>query len=257
MIDAELTINEPLNNSCMALFDFLPCKKLKNGDASLYRVNFRIDQMLLNNGKHLIYAALIFILCCFTYQTRAAPVWYAGGSLGYTGYDSDNIEADLTERRSPGTSALKDDKLPWHVFVGYQHNQYLAFELGYQYLDKQTGTTVLQSQPTVSADTSRESDGFLFSVNGILPFKDKYSIQVMGGMYLWHVVTAVNSLSGGGAIAINFDDRTSELFTGLGVNYAVSNDTALHVQLLNLNIDNDHANVLNVGFTHQLLITSE
>ena len=214
-------------------------------------------QLITNTFKYLVSALLISILYFIPHQSFAQPLWYAGGSMGYTDYDSDNLEADLAKRQVPGSSSLSDDKIPWHVFVGYQHNRYLAFELGYQYLDRQAGTTVLDSQPTISADTSRETDGFMFSINGILPFKNKYALQVMGGIYLWHVVTAVNSLSGGGAIAINFDDRTSESFTGLGFQYAFTRNTAFHVQLLDLKIADEHANVVNFGFTHKFLVMSE
>jgi len=209
------------------------------------------------NVKYLVCTALISILYIIPHQTNAQPLWYAGGSLGYTDYDSSSLEVDLAERQVPGSSSLSDNKIPWHVFVGYQHNRFLALELGYQYLDRQVGSTVLQSQPTINADTSRETDGFMFSINGILPLKDKYAVQFMGGIYLWHVVTAVNSLSGGGAIAINFDDRTSESFTGLGLQYAVTSDTAFHVQLLNLKVDDDNANVLNFGFTHRFMDMTE
>jgi opacity protein-like surface antigen len=210
-----------------------------------------------SNLKHLVYAALISILSFIPHQSFAAPLWYAGGSLGYTNYDSDDIERDLANRQVPGSSALDDDKIPWHIFVGYQHNNHVALELGYQYLDRQAGTTVLDSQPTVSAKTSRETDGFMLGINGILPLNDKYTAQVMGGIYLWHIVTAVNSLSGGGAIAINFDDRTSTSYKGLGIQYALNSTTALHVQWLNFNIDNEHANILNIGFTHDFLVMEE
>lgn len=183
--------------------------------------------------------------------------WYAGGGLGYTAYDSGGMEADLDERLSPGSVTLRNDRIPWHIFAGYQYNRFLAFEIGYQYLDKQTGSTILQSQPTVNAHTSRETDGFLFGVNGTLPLKNNYSMQVMGGMYLWHVVSAVNSLSGGGAIAINFDDRTSEPFIGMGFQYYPTDTLAIHARWLNLNIDDDHANVINIGFSKRFSLTAE
>ena len=213
--------------------------------------NFQLTNRLSSDIRILVIALMILA----SPAAHAESEWYAGGGLGYTDYDSDNIEADLTERQTPGSSTLRDDDIPWHVFAGYQRNRFLAFEIGYQYLDKQTGTTILQSQPTVNADTSRETDGFLFSVNGILPLKNNYSVQAMGGMYLWHVVSAVNSLSGGGAIAINFDDRTAEPFIGVGFQYYPADDMAIHIRWLDLSIDDEHASVINIGFSHQFSLT--
>ena len=214
-------------------------------------------QLITSNLKYLVYTAVISILYLFPHHSFAAPLWYAGGSLGFTHYDSNGIETDLAERQVPGSSALEDDKIPWHVFVGYQHNRYLAFEFGYQYLDRLRGTTVLDSQPTVSAETSRETDGFMLGINGILPINEKYTVQAMGGIYLWHIVTAVNSLSGGGAIAINFDDRTSESYKGLGIQYALDGNNTFHARWLDFNINNSHANILNIGFTHVFLDMSK
>jgi hypothetical protein len=191
------------------------------------------------------------------HRCLAASFWYAGGSLGYTDYNSQNLEADLADRQVPGSSTLDDDKLPWHVFVGYQHNRYLGIEFGYQYLDRQQGSTVLVSQPSVSAETSRETDGFMLGINGVLPIKNHYAILLTGGVYLWHVVTAVNSLSGGGAIAINFDDRSSGTYTGLKLQYALTKNTAFDVQWLELSVEDDVARLVNLGFTHRFLTISD
>ena len=206
------------------------------------------------NIGYVVYVAFITLLMVIPAQSYAAHTWYGGGGVGYTNYDNDNIEADLAKRQVPGTSALSDDKIPWHLFVGYRPNRYLGFELGYQYLDRQEGSTVLQSQPGVIANASRETDGFMLGIHGILPLSNKYSFQVMGGIYLWHLVTAVNTLSGGGAIAINFDDRSSGPFSGIGMEYALSENTSIHLHTLDFKVGNEHAKVLNLGFTHKFLV---
>jgi len=211
-------------------------------------------KFISNNVKHVVYAVVISILSFIPFKTYAAHVWYAGGGVGHTNYDNDGIETDLADRQVPGSSNLQDDKVPWYLFVGYRPTRYVGLEFGYQYLDRQEGTTELQSQPGVIANTSRETDGFMLSVHGRIPITSTISAQVMGGIYLWHLVTAVNSLSGGGAIAINFDDRSSDPFTGLGFEYALSENTAIHLNWMDFKIDNDHARVLNMGITYQFLV---
>jgi len=217
-----------------------------------------IDARLTTSKVKYLLCTLIISLSYFMpHQCLAESFWYAGGSLGYTAYDSQNLEADLADRQVPGSSTLDDNKIPWHVFVGYQHNRYLGLEFGYQYLDRQHGSTVLVSQPSVSAETSRETDGFMLGLNAVLPIKNRYAIQLTGGVYLWHVVTAVNSLSGGGAIAINFDDRSSGIYTGLKLQYALTKNTSFDVQWLEISVEDDVARLLNLGFTHRFLTISD
>ena len=214
-----------------------------------------IDTKLITGTvTYVVYAIFTAFLCFISLETYAAQVWYGGGGIGYTNYDNSNIEADLADRQVPGSSVLNDDKIPWHLFVGYRSNRYLGIEFGYQYLDRQQGTTKLQSQPGVIADTSRETDGFMLSVHGWLPITNTITTQLMGGVYLWHLVTAVNSLSGGGAIAINFDDRSSDPFTGIGFEYSLSAKTAIHLNWMDFKIADDHASVVNLGFTHKFLV---
>ena len=204
--------------------------------------------------RYLLYVMFMAYLCSTIQGSYAAHIWYGGGGVGYTDYNNNNIDSDLADHQVPGTSVLEDDKIPWNLFVGYRPNRFLGFEFGYQYLDRQEGSTELQSQPGVIANTSRETDGFMLSIHGRLPITNTITAQAMVGSYLWHLVTAVNSLSGGGAIAINFDERSSDLFTGLGFEYALSENTAVYLNGMDYTLNNDHARILNMGFTHQFLV---
>ncbi|CAK8736794.1 Outer membrane protein A [Sodalis praecaptivus] len=82
--------------------------------------------------------ALAVALAGFATVAQAAPkddTWYTGGKLGWSQYHDTGFYGNGFDNRI-GNGPTRDDQLGAGAFVGYQANQYLGFELGYDWLGR-------------------------------------------------------------------------------------------------------------------------
>lgn len=82
--------------------------------------------------------ALAVAVAAFATAAQAAPkdnTWYTGGKLGWSQYQGTSNHFGET---SIGNGNTHRDQLGAGAFAGYQYNQYLGFELGYDWLGRMT-----------------------------------------------------------------------------------------------------------------------
>lgn len=82
--------------------------------------------------------ALAVALAGFATIAQAAPkdnTWYTGAKLGWSQYHDTGFYGNGFDNRI-GNGPTRDNQLGAGAFVGYQANQYLGFEMGYDWLGR-------------------------------------------------------------------------------------------------------------------------
>jgi OOP family OmpA-OmpF porin len=82
--------------------------------------------------------ALAVALAGFATVAQAAPkdnTWYTGAKLGWSTYHDTGFDGNGFDNRI-GDGHTRKDQLGAGAFVGYQANQYLGFEMGYDWLGR-------------------------------------------------------------------------------------------------------------------------
>lgn len=81
--------------------------------------------------------ALAVALAGFATVAQAAPkdnTWYTGGKLGWSQYQNTGTGGIYGDQGNDGPT--HKDQLGAGAFLGYQANQYLGFEMGYDWLGR-------------------------------------------------------------------------------------------------------------------------
>ena len=81
--------------------------------------------------------AVAVAVAAFASVAQAAPkdnTWYTGGKLGWSQYQ--NTGTGFDGESLGNTGPVHKDQLGAGIYAGYQHNQYMGFELGYDWLGR-------------------------------------------------------------------------------------------------------------------------
>lgn len=85
--------------------------------------------------------AVAVAVAAFATVAQAAPkdnTWYTGGKLGWSHYEHAKFtfEDAAGDETSVGTGKKTRDQLGAGLYAGYQYNQYMGFEMGYDWFGK-------------------------------------------------------------------------------------------------------------------------
>lgn len=83
--------------------------------------------------------AVAVAVAAFASVAQAAPkdnTWYAGGKLGWSQYQNTGTGNVFGGENLGNTGPTHKDQLGAGAYVGFQHNQYMGFELGYDWLGR-------------------------------------------------------------------------------------------------------------------------
>lgn len=139
--------------------------------------------------------------------------WYIGGALGQSKADG------FCDIVGPGGSC--DDKdTTWRVFGGYQVNKNFALEFGYSQLGE---ITAQDSTGRIALDAT----AFEFTVLGILPVADKFSIYGRAGLYMADTELAA-TVVGLGSVTVS--ESNTDLTFGFGVRYDFTRNFAVRAE---------------------------
>lgn len=193
--------------------------------------------------------AMALALPLVSLSGQATEHWYAGAKAGWT-----NGSAGCDEQ----ASACGNDNIGGGVFVGYQVNDWLALEAGYDYLGTITADYPALENPNASAHYQSEMQGFEFVAKPFWQIGADFSLFAKVGLLAWDVDVTGNEVSFEHTAS---NDGWSPLL-GTGIEYAFSRNwsTSLEYQWAN-NVGGGTTggtdlNMLNLGVTYHFISES-
>ena len=189
------------------------------------------------------------LLLCLNFSLVAAaqatePGWYLIGSGGESsaaglgkGQVDDNLVAifgsvglDVLD----SSSTLDDSDTGFGFGGGYQVNDHFAFEFGYVDL----GSISYQATATVSdgvdqfaaeAELGNSTDGAVFSVLGILPIGERFSVYGRAGLSLLNADGTARITVDGQSQRASQSSQKSDLTFGVGAEYSLTRHFAIRL----------------------------
>lgn len=166
--------------------------------------------------------AIAVALAGFATVAQAAPkeeTWYVGGKLGVSQFHDTGFYGNGFE--GINNNPIKS-KLGAGAFVGYQANQFLGFELGYDWLGRMK----------YAGSINNATDSAAFKAQGVqLAAKLSYPVMQdldvytrLGGM-VWHV----DANGKNGTTLLSDSDNGVSPLAAVGIEYAIDRDWAARV----------------------------
>ncbi|EMH4030110.1 outer membrane protein A [Klebsiella oxytoca] len=164
--------------------------------------------------------ALAVALAGFATVAQAAPkdnTWYTGAKLGWsqyhdTGFYGNGYTSDI------GNGPTHKDQLGAGAFLGYQANQYLGFELGYDWLGR------MPYKGSVD-NGAFKAQGVQLAAKLSYPITDDLDIYTRLGGMVWRADSKANYNNGSAGRLSNHDTGVSPL-AAVGVEYALTKNWA-------------------------------
>ncbi|MDW5499836.1 porin OmpA [Pseudomonas lundensis] len=162
--------------------------------------------------------ALAVALAGFATVAQAAPkdnTWYTGAKLGWSQYHDTGFYGNGYDNRI-GNGPTHKDQLGAGAFLGYQANQYLGFELGYDWLGRMPykGST---------DNGAFKAQGVQLAAKLSYPIMDDLDIYTRLGGMVWRADSKANYADG--TRLSNHDTGVSPL-AAVGVEYALTKNWA-------------------------------
>ncbi|MGV8924486.1 MAG: porin OmpA [Ewingella sp.] len=179
--------------------------------------------------------ALAVALVGFATVAQAAPkdnTWYTGGKLGWSQYHDTGF-ANAYE--GIGNGPTHDSQLGAGAFLGYQANQYLGFEMGYDWLGRMP----------YKGDTNNgafKAQGVQLAAKLSYPLTDDLDIYTRLGGMVWRADSKGNFNNGSAGRISDHDTGVSPL-AAVGLEYAVTKNWATRLDYQWVNNIGDAATV--------------
>ena len=162
--------------------------------------------------------ALAVALAGFATVAQAAPkdnTWYTGAKLGWSQYHDTGFYGNGYDNRI-GNGPTHKDQLGAGAFLGYQANQYLGFELGYDWLGR------MPYKGSVN-NGAFKAQGVQLAAKLSYPIMDDLDIYTRLGGMVWRADSKANY--GNGTRLSDHDTGVSPL-AAVGVEYALTKNWA-------------------------------
>jgi OOP family OmpA-OmpF porin len=155
--------------------------------------------------------------------------FYVGGSVGSASlsedFDGFNVDSDSTAFR---------------LVAGWQINDYLSVEGGYQNFGAFEQTFTVNGEPV---DVSLDADGFMLGGTGSFPLSDRFALYGRVGAFFWDGDAEINNVS-------QARPEDTNLYLGAGVSFALTGQLKLIVDWTRYNLEDTESNVISLGFTY-------
>ncbi len=144
----------------------------------------------------------IALMSSFSYANAADidNTWYIGAGAGQSNYESLSVNA--------GGYLGDDSDFAWNALIGYQFNQYLAIEAGWQDLG-----TADDDHMRTNVGQEIDVDGFTLGLVGTLPLGEKWFLTGEAGAYQYHLGHQLDSDK-----YVSATDTAAYFGAGLGYN---------------------------------------
>ncbi len=164
--------------------------------------------------------ALAVALAGFATVAQAAPkdnTWYTGAKLGWSQYHDTGFYGNGYQN-GIGNGPTHKDQLGAGAFLGYQANQYLGFELGYDWLGR---------MPYKGSENNGafKAQGVQLAAKLSYPITDDLDIYTRLGGMVWRADSKANYNNGSAGRLSNHDTGVSPL-AAVGVEYALTKNWA-------------------------------
>ena len=179
--------------------------------------------------------ALAVALAGFATVAQAAPkdnTWYTGGKLGWSQYHDTGF-ANAYE--GIGNGPTHESQLGAGAFLGYQANQYLGFEMGYDWLGR------MPSKGSVN-NGAFKAQGVQLAAKLSDPLTDDLDLYTRLGGMVWRADSKGNFDNGAAGRISDHDTGVSPL-AAVGVEYAVTKNWATRLDYQWVNNIGDAATV--------------
>lgn len=197
--------------------------------------------------------ALAVALAGFATVAQAAPkdnTWYTGGKLGWSQYHDTGFYGNGFDNRI-GNGPTRDDQLGAGAFVGYQANQYLGFELGYDWLGR------MAYKGSVN-NGSFKAQGISLAAKLSYPLTDDLDIYTRLGGMVWRA-DSKGAYDNGNAGRVSDHDTGVSPLAAVGLEYAWTKNWATRLDYQWVNNIGDAGTVgtrpdnsmLNVGVSYR------
>ncbi|MFS1538189.1 MAG: porin OmpA [Candidatus Phlomobacter fragariae] len=156
--------------------------------------------------------AIAVAVAAFATAAQAAPkdnTWYTGAKLGWSHFEDTGFHP---YDANVGSGKTKRNQLGAGAYLGYQHNQYLGFELGYDWL----GRMRYSGHPN---NGSLKSMGVQLTARLSYPLTDELDVYTRLGGMVWRT-DAKSNVSGQ-----KHDTGVSPVYA-LGLEYAITPEWA-------------------------------
>ncbi|QQO73722.1 porin OmpA [Morganella morganii] len=161
--------------------------------------------------------AVAVAVAAFASVAQAAPkdnTWYTGGKLGWSQYQN-------TGSTIGNTGPTHKDQLGAGIYAGYQHNQYMGFELGYDWLGR-------MPYKGDGNNGAFKAQGVQLTTKLSYPVMDDLDVYTRLGAMVWRADSSY-STPADRTQKTNNDTGVSPLFA-LGTEYAITRDIAARVE---------------------------
>ncbi|MGL6020453.1 MAG: porin OmpA [Gibbsiella quercinecans] len=162
--------------------------------------------------------ALAVALAGFATVAQAAPkddTWYTGAKLGWSQYHDTGFYGNGYDNRI-GNGPTHENQLGAGAFLGYQANQYLGFELGYDWLGR------MPYKGSVN-NGAFKAQGVQLAAKLSYPITDELDVYTRLGGMVWRADSKANY--GNGTRLSDHDTGVSPL-AAVGVEYALTKNWA-------------------------------
>ena len=166
--------------------------------------------------------AVAVAVAAFASVAQAAPkdnTWYAGGKLGWSQYQNTGTGNVFGGENLGNTGPTHKDQLGAGAYVGFQHNQYMGFELGYDWLGR-------MPYKGDGNNGAFKAQGVQLTTKLSYPVMDDLDVYTRLGAMVWR---ADATASHNGVRYKDNDTGVSPLFA-LGTEYAITRDIAARLE---------------------------
>ena len=150
-------------------------------------------------------------------QAAQKTIPYTGGKLGWSQYQ--NTGTGFDGESLGNTGPVHKDQLGAGIYAGYQHNQYMGFELGYDWLGR-------MPYKGDGNNGAFKAQGVQLTTKLSYPVMDDLDVYTRLGAMVWR---ADATASYNGERIKDNDTGVSPLFA-LGTEYAITRDIAARVE---------------------------
>ena len=159
---------------------------------------------------------------------------YVGFAAGFSKTDlkASDVDALLVGSGVGATTSVDDSDKGIKIYGGFMPNRYLGFEAAYVDLGRfrfHSNTTSAGSGTFFGGDATDRS--FDFTMLGIAPFGESFSLFGRGGFSVWQVKVETNRTVAGGAIATSADESGVSPVLGLGAGYRIAPHISLRLEV--------------------------
>ncbi len=148
-------------------------------------------------------------LGCLSLAQAAEPGFYVGAGIGNAGFEVDGNDPDLGDIDD---LEFEGDDVGYKLLAGYRVAPWFAVEASWNDFGSPDDSREVGN---VQIETQFETDGFDFSLMGILPLGDKFDLFAKAGYFWWDVEASEENAG----IVETVQDSGEDLTYGVGAQW--------------------------------------